>query len=100
MAIPNYTYLKLKMPGPRDTITVGSAFQRTYQCEVDSCELASAVAASEELALIRAETAEEAPDSNSKTGSFKPAKGVKEIPLDPQGLGEKKVKVGAKLAPI
>ena len=29
MAIsPNYTYLKLKMPGPHDVITVGSTFQR------------------------------------------------------------------------
>ena len=26
MAIPNYTYLKLKMPGPNDIITVGSNF--------------------------------------------------------------------------
>ena len=26
MAIPNYTYLKLKMPGPRGVITVGTSF--------------------------------------------------------------------------
>jgi hypothetical protein len=26
MAIPNYTYLKLKMPGPRGVITVGTPF--------------------------------------------------------------------------
>ena len=26
MAIPNYTYLKLKMPGPNDVITIGSTF--------------------------------------------------------------------------
>ena len=46
MAIPNYTYLKLKMPGPRGVITVRSTFQRVYQCEVGSCDLASAVLAS------------------------------------------------------
>ena len=26
IAIPNYTYLKLKMPGPRGVITVGSTY--------------------------------------------------------------------------
>ncbi|XP_066333697.1 uncharacterized protein [Miscanthus floridulus] len=30
MAIPNYTYLKLKMSGPRGVITIGTTFQRTY----------------------------------------------------------------------
>jgi hypothetical protein len=30
MAVPNYTYLKLKMPGPRGIITVGTSFQRAY----------------------------------------------------------------------
>ena len=27
MAIPNYTYLKMKMPGPKVVITVGSSFE-------------------------------------------------------------------------
>jgi hypothetical protein len=27
MAVPNYTYLKLKMPGPKGTITVGSTYR-------------------------------------------------------------------------
>ena len=35
MAVPNYTYLKLKMPGPRGVITVGTSFQRAYECEVE-----------------------------------------------------------------
>ncbi|XP_039803890.1 uncharacterized protein LOC120667989 [Panicum virgatum] len=99
MAIPNYTYLKLKMPGPRGVITVRSTFQRAYQCEVDSCELASLVITSEELAVIRLEVSKEAPESNRKTGSFEPAEGVKEILIDPQGSGEKNVRVGAKQTP-
>ena len=32
MAIPNYTYLKLKMLGPGKVITVGTSFQRAYEC--------------------------------------------------------------------
>jgi hypothetical protein len=43
MAVPNYTYLKLKMPSPRGFITIRSSFQRANQCEVESCKLASAV---------------------------------------------------------
>ena len=35
MAIPNYTYLKLKMPGPCRVITIGTSFQRAYECEVE-----------------------------------------------------------------
>jgi hypothetical protein len=85
MAVANYTYLKLKMPGSHSVITVGSSFQRAYQCEVDSCELTSAVLASEELPLIRTETPQEPPDTNRKVGSFEPAEGVKEIPFDPRG---------------
>ena len=35
MAIPNYTYLKLKMPAPHGVISVGTSFQRAYECEVE-----------------------------------------------------------------
>ena len=34
MAVPNYTYLKLKMLGLGGVITVGTSFQRAYECEV------------------------------------------------------------------
>jgi hypothetical protein len=37
MAVPNYTYLKLKMPGPRAVITIGTSFQRAYECEIQCC---------------------------------------------------------------
>jgi hypothetical protein len=33
MAIPSYAYLKLKMPGPHDVITVAGSFQDAYKCE-------------------------------------------------------------------
>ena len=29
MTDPSYTYLKLKMPGPHEVITIGTSFQRT-----------------------------------------------------------------------
>ena len=40
MAIPNYTYLKLKMPGPNGVITVGSTFLHAYMCDHEHYELA------------------------------------------------------------
>jgi hypothetical protein len=33
MAVPNYTYLNLKMSGPRGVITIGTSFQCAYECE-------------------------------------------------------------------
>jgi hypothetical protein len=77
MAVPNYTYLKLKMLGSHGVITIVSSFQRAYQCEVESCELASTVIASEELTVILEETAKEVPDSNRNSRSFEPAEGIK-----------------------
>jgi hypothetical protein len=31
MVVPNYTYLKLKIPGPKGIITVGTTNQRTFE---------------------------------------------------------------------
>ena len=49
MAIPNYTYLKLKMPGPNDVIIVSSAFTHAFTCNREHYELATAVINSSEL---------------------------------------------------
>ncbi|XP_025791911.1 uncharacterized protein LOC112873101 [Panicum hallii] len=98
MAIPNYTYLNLKMPGPCGVITVGSSLQRAYQCEVESCELVSAVIASGELGVIREETTEEASDSKWSIRSFEPTEGVKEILINPDNSGDKRVRIGTVLS--
>ena len=34
MAIPNYTYLKLKMLGLSGVIIISTSFQHTYECKV------------------------------------------------------------------
>ena len=99
IVVPNYTYLKLKMPGPHGVITVGSTYQHAYMCEVESYKLASAVLVAEELGLIRESILVEAPDSNRMVRSFEPAESVKEISRDPQGSGEKKLRVSATLTP-
>ena len=38
MAIPNCTYLKLKMPGPKGVITVSSSYEHAYECDVECIE--------------------------------------------------------------
>ena len=48
MAIPNYTYLKLKMSGPGRVITVGTFFQCAYDCKVECCDHAATIVASGE----------------------------------------------------
>src|SRR6185436_264411 len=50
MAIPNYTYLKLKMSGPKGVITVGSSFEHAYECDVECVEHAEALAVDKALA--------------------------------------------------
>jgi hypothetical protein len=43
MAVPNYTYLKLKMSGPNGVITVGSTYRHSYECDVECMEYAEAL---------------------------------------------------------
>jgi hypothetical protein len=46
MAIPNYTYLKLKIPSPNGVITVKGNFRQAYYCEQDCIAQAAALSAS------------------------------------------------------
>ena len=98
MAIPNYTYLKLKMLGPHGVITIDTPFQRAYECEVECCDHTSTVVATKELATLREEVAEKMPDAKTTTGSFKPAEGSKEVHVDPSGSEAKRVCIGTLLS--
>jgi len=99
MAIPNYTYLKLKMPGPKGVITVSSSYQHMYECDVECVEYEEAVESSTELALSFEALAVEAPEPKRHTGSFEPAEGTKKIPLDPNGSNDKVLTISANLDP-
>ena len=98
MAIPNYTYLKLKMLGPHAVITIGTSFQQPYECEVECYGHATAIVASGELAALREEVAEEAPDAKKSTGSFKSVEGSKEVLIDPSSSERKIVRIGTALS--
>ena len=49
MAIPSYTYLKLKMSRPNGVITVSCAFSHALACDHEHYELATMVVNSSEL---------------------------------------------------
>jgi hypothetical protein len=99
MAVPNYTYLKLKMPGPNGTITVGSTNRHAYECDVECMEYAEAIAESEALIADLDCLSKEAPDAKRRAGNFEPAEAVKSVALDPSNDAGKKVRVGSKLDP-
>jgi hypothetical protein len=42
MAIPNYTYLKIKMPGPHGIITIGGDLQQAHLCKQENYDIAIA----------------------------------------------------------
>ena len=98
MAIPNYTYLKLKMPGPKGVITV-SSYEHAYECDVECVEYGEAVEGSVELASRLEALAAEDPEPKRHAGSFEPAEGTKKILLDPNGSDGKALTISADLDP-
>ncbi|XP_066308419.1 uncharacterized protein [Miscanthus floridulus] len=98
MVIPNYTYLKLKIPGPSGVITIGTSFQRAYECEVECCGHAAAIVASGELAASKKEVTKEAPDTKKSTQPFEPTEGSKEDFIDPGSPDGKVVHIGTALS--
>jgi hypothetical protein len=99
MAIPNYTYLKLKMSGPNRVITVGSTYRHAYECDVECVEYAEALAESEALIADLECHSKEVPDAKRHTGNFEPADAVKSVPLDPSNDASKQVRIGSELDP-
>jgi hypothetical protein len=99
MVVPNYTYLKLKMPGPNRTITVGPTYHHAYECDVECVEYAEAIAESEALIADPDSLSKEAPDAKRHAGNFEPAEAVKSVSLDPSNDAGKKVRIGSELDP-
>jgi hypothetical protein len=99
MAVPNYTYLKLKMSGPNGVITVGSMHRHAYECDVECVEYAEALAESEALIADMECLSKEVPDAKRHAGNFEPAEAVKSVPLDPNNGACKQARIGFELDP-
>jgi hypothetical protein len=92
MAVPNYTYLKLKMPGPNGVITVRSTYRHAYKCDVECVESEALIADLECLS-------KEVLDAKRHAGNFEPAEAVKSVTLDPSNDAGKQVRIGSELDP-
>jgi hypothetical protein len=99
MVVPNYTYLKLKMPGPNGVITVGSTYRHAYECDVECVEYAEALAESEALIADLESLSKEAPDAKRHAGNFEPAETVNSVPLDPSNDASNQIRIGSELDP-
>ena len=97
MAIPNYTYLKLKMLGLNGVITMGSTFLHAYTCDHEHYKLATAIINSTELPELKNSSTPAVPDYNKPTSSiaFYPTEETKAVGIDPT----KMVWIGTKLSP-
>ena len=98
MAVPNYTYLNLKMPGPNDVIIVDSTFSHAYTCNHEHYELATAVVNSTQLPKLGNVAAPVDLNCNEPTSSraFHSTKETKAVEVDPSNP-TKMVRVGTKL---
>jgi hypothetical protein len=99
IAVPNYTYLKLKMSGPNGVITVGSTYRHAYECDMECVEYAEALAESEALIADLECLSKEVPDAKRHAGNFELAEAVKSVPLDPSNDTCKQVRIGSELDP-
>jgi hypothetical protein len=92
MAVPNYTYLKLKIPRPIGVITIGPTYRHAYECDVECVEYAEAIVNSEALITDLENLAGEVPDPKKHTGNFEPAE---DHPLEANGSGRKVLQTGS-----
>ncbi|XP_066363990.1 uncharacterized protein [Miscanthus floridulus] len=101
MTIPNYTYLKLKMPGPNGVITIGSTFSHVNTCDYEHYELVTAIINSAELPELGNSVTPVVLDYNGPTSSSafhltEETKVVEIDPTDPTKMVRVKTKLSAK----
>jgi hypothetical protein len=100
MAVPNYTYLKMKMPRSKGVMTVGSSIEHAFDCDVECMEHAEALALDEALVGNLEKLVNEDLDSTVKhADSFEAAEQTKEVPLDPAAPEGKALRVSSTLDP-
>ncbi|XP_066334276.1 uncharacterized protein [Miscanthus floridulus] len=97
MAVPNYTYLKLKMPGPNGIIAIESTYEHAYDCDVECIEYAEALVEAETLIANLDRLDGEAPDSKCRAEMFEPTEAIKLVPVDPAYPDDQALRISATL---
>ena len=98
MAVPNYTYMKLKMPGPNGVITVGSTFSHAFMCDCEHFELATTIINSSKFSQLGESSTPAVLECNKPNCSmaFRPLKETKVVGIDPINP-TKMVRIGTQL---
>jgi hypothetical protein len=79
MAVPNYIYLKLKIPRQKGVIVVGPTYQRAYDCDAECFQFAEATIRSERLHVEPSSENQDVPSRPSAfLFSFEPTKDIKD----------------------
>jgi hypothetical protein len=100
MAVPNYTYLKIKMSGPKGVITVGTSIEHEFVCDVECVEHTETLALDEALVVNLEKLVNKDLDSTAKhAGSFEAVEQTNEVPLDPATPEGKALRVSSTLDP-
>ncbi|XP_039786992.1 uncharacterized protein LOC120653290 [Panicum virgatum] len=98
MAVPNYTYLKLKLLGPNGVVTVSGSFEQAYVSSREYFDLDKTAVNSAELGQLRATTPECRPDPGkpSQAPTFVATDETKLVMVD-DADPTKTVRVGSQL---
>jgi hypothetical protein len=97
MVVPNYTYLKLKIPGPKVIITVGLTYQHAYECDTECFQFAEATIRFERLHVEPQSEDQDVPESSKRVAcSFEPTKDVKDAVVSNDG---RTLRIGTTLDP-
>ena len=103
MAVPHYSYLKMKLPGPHGIITMASDYKRSIACTSADSKLAESLVAAEEFKEIKRPIAAEHPEvpsAKKQLGEeqFQAQKDSKKIPLDTSKPNERFLTIGNTLS--
>ena len=106
MAVPHYTYLKMKLSVPKGLITITGDYRKSLECAREGAKLAESLVIAEErrqldriVALANETSAAPVPaEEPADEASFKPSKETKKVKLNPEDSScSKYVVVGTRL---
>jgi hypothetical protein len=96
MAVPTYTYLKLKMPRPKGVITISTKLQHAYECDAECFHFVDSLIFSNELAAEPIPEVLDIPETTKRaTWSFEPTKDA-EVLMSNDG---RTLRIGSTLKP-
>ncbi|XP_066373498.1 uncharacterized protein [Miscanthus floridulus] len=97
MAVPNYTYLKLKMPSPNDVIMIESTYEHAYDYDVECIECAEALIEAETLIADLDRLDSQLLEPKHRAGTFEPKEAVKLVPVDPACPDDRALRISTTL---